>query len=152
MHLLSSFDWASVESVVDIGGGVGATSTVLAETFSTLQCTVQDMPQIASQGRSQVASNVASRITFMEHDFFQEQPVKNADVYLMRWVLHDWSDNKVEVILRSLVPALKNGSNVILQEFILPEPGTLPYYHEKTTRYVLIHIVVAPYLFLIHSR
>ncbi|TVY22560.1 O-methyltransferase [Lachnellula hyalina] len=133
-HLLSSFDWASVESVVDIGGGTGATSVALTERFPSLHCTVQDMPEVVNQGKSQISSEAASRITFMTHDFFQEQPVKNADVYFMRWVLHDWSDTKAIAIIRYLIPALKGGANIVLQEFLLPEPGMLPFYHEKTTR------------------
>ena len=43
----------------------------------------------------------------MEHDFFfLEQPVKSADVYLIRWILHDWPNTYAFKILRALVPAL----------------------------------------------
>jgi len=133
-HLFSAFDWASVNLVVDIGGGTGATSIALAQKFPSLKFVVQDMAKVAEKGKSLVDVEVASRITFMEHDFFQKQPIKNADVYFMRWVLHDWSDSKAKTILRNLIPALKKGANIILQEMILPEPGVMPFYHEKTTR------------------
>ena len=56
----------------------------------------------------------------MEHDFFEEQPVKGADVYLLRWVLHDWSDSYAVRILRALIPALNKGARVILNETVLP--------------------------------
>jgi trans-aconitate methyltransferase len=135
-HLFSSFDWVSVNTVVDIGGGTGATSVVLAEKFPSIRCTVEYTPEVVAQGKSEITPDAASRVAFMAHDFFQEQPVKNADVYFLRWILHDWSDSKALMILRQLIPALKRGAHVILQEMILPEPGTLPFYHEKTTRWV----------------
>jgi len=133
-HLFSSFDWASVKSVVDIGGGTGATSIALTEKFPSLHCTVQDIDNVIDYGELQAVPGAMSRITFMKHDFFEEQPIKNADVYFMRWILHDWSDGKAKEILRNLIPALKPGSNVILQEFVLPEAGMLSFYHQKTMR------------------
>ncbi|MCJ1380209.1 hypothetical protein MMC17_003312 [Xylographa soralifera] len=133
-HLLSSYDWASVRTVVDVGGGTGTTCTDLARNFPSIHCIVQDMPEVVAQGRAQLASDVASQITFMAHDFFQEQPIKDADVYFMRWILHDWSDKKAVSILKNLVPALKHGANIVLQEFVIPEPGVLSFYHEKLIR------------------
>lgn len=133
-HLLSSYDWASVGTIVDIGGGTGTTSMDLARNHPLIRCIVQDMPHVVAQGREQVGSDVAQQITFMAHDFFQEQPVKEADVYFLRWILHDWSDKKAISILKNLIPALKHGANVVLQEFVIPEPGVLSFYHEKLVR------------------
>ena len=76
----------------------------------------------------------------MEHDFMTEQPVKGADVYLIRWVLHNWSDKYCLRILRNLIPALKNGARIVIQDNCLPEPNTLSYTEEAKLRYVvLIH-------------
>ena len=139
-HLLSSYNWGSVGTVVDIGGGTGDTSMVLAQNHPSIRCIVQDLPAIVSQGHKQLPSDLTQQVSFMEHDFFQEQPVKDADVYFLRWVLHDWSDKKAISILRNLIPALKPGANVVLQEFVIPEPGVLSSYHEKIIRYALIDL------------
>ncbi|KAL9119451.1 MAG: hypothetical protein Q9187_003998, partial [Circinaria calcarea] len=130
-HLLSSYNWASVGTIVDIGGGTGSTSADLARNYPSIRCIVQDLPDIVAQGREQVGSDVAGQITFMAHDFFLEQPVKDVDVYFLRWILHDWSDKKAISILKNLIPALKHGANIILQEFVIPEPGVLSFYYEK---------------------
>ncbi|KAF2264998.1 putative O-methyltransferase [Lojkania enalia] len=133
-QLLSAYDWASAKKVVDVGGSLGDTCVDIVREHPSVQCVVQDLPEVITEAEKKASSETASQIKFMAHDFFQEQPVKGADVYLLRWILHDWSDQRAISILRNLIPALKNGANVIVQEFILPEPGMLPSYHEKTIR------------------
>ena len=79
---------------------------------------------------------MANRFEFRAHDFFTEQPVHGADIYLFRWVLHDWSDKYALKIVKSLIPALKHGAKVIVNEFCLPEPGEMTPFQEKQARYV----------------
>ena len=70
----------------------------------------------------------------MSHDFFTQQPVKNADVYLIRWCLHNWSDEYSIKILRALIPALKPGARVLVNDGVLPEPNTIDPWDEKIMR------------------
>ena len=72
----------------------------------------------------------------MPYDFFTEQPVKDADVYLFRWIFHNWSDGYCINILRNLIPALKNGAMVVINDHCLPEPGTMGQWQEEKLRYV----------------
>jgi len=136
VHLLNNYPWKELgtATVVDIGGSHGEVSIALAQRFPSLHCIVQDRPEVIAHERATVSPELADRVTFMAHDFFTEQPVKDADVYLLRWILHDWSDKYAVEILRALIPALKNGSKVLINEFVVPEPGTVPPYVERTTR------------------
>lgn len=52
----------------------------------------------------------------MGHDFFNPQPVKHADVYLFRWILHNWADPYAVKLLRNVVAVMKPGSKIIAQE------------------------------------
>lgn len=112
-HLLSNYDWASATTVVDIGGGHGSTCADIAQHNPSTRCIVQDLPEVVAEGRNLIPSALANRITFKAHDFFTEQPVKDADVYFLRWVLHDWSDSKAMTILRNLIPSLKSGAPIL---------------------------------------
>lgn len=69
--------------------------------------------------------DVKARISGMEHDFLTPQPVKGADIYLFRWILHDWSDKYCVKILQSLIPALKKGAKIIINDICIPPPGML---------------------------
>ncbi|KAH8726602.1 O-methyltransferase-domain-containing protein [Phaeosphaeriaceae sp. PMI808] len=108
-------------TLVDIGGSHGAYSIPLVRKFSKLRCIVQDRPEVVEIGSKNVPNDVANRFEFMAHDFFDEQCVK-AEVYLLRWVLHDWSDQYCFKILRALIPALRPGSRILIHEWIVPEP------------------------------
>ncbi|KAL8868324.1 MAG: hypothetical protein Q9174_005065 [Haloplaca sp. 1 TL-2023] len=70
----------------------------------------------------------------MEHDFFSTQPVVGADIYLLRWILHDWSDKYAAQILRALIPALKRSAKIVLGEFVVPETGTTSLFQERGIR------------------
>jgi SAM-dependent methyltransferase len=140
-HLVSAFDWNSIKKVVDIGGGLGDTALEIARNTAETICVVQDLPDVISQARERDTGTFGDRVIFMEHDFFEEQPIRDADVFFLRWILHDWSDEVAKKILRALVPALRPGSHVILQEFVVPESGQVPFYFEKTIRYSHTHVI-----------
>lgn len=70
----------------------------------------------------------------MPYDFFTEQPVKDADVYFFRWIFHNWSDKYCIKILQGLVPALKKGARIVINDNVLPEPGILPMWREEKLR------------------
>jgi len=134
-HLVKDLAWdaeACPEAMVDIGGSDGSISIELLRKYPRLTATVQDLPETIKS--ASVPDELAGRLEFKVHNFFEEQPVKNADVYFLRSVLHDWSDKYAVQILKNLVPALKNGAKVILNEVCLPEPNLLPNYHEQLVR------------------
>ena len=135
-YILNGFAWESLGNgvVVDVGGSHGAVCIAIARRFPSLCCIVQDRPEIVKLGRANLSSDLTNRVSFMEHDFFTEQPVKSADVFYFRWILHDWSDKYAIRILKALIPALKCGARIIINEHILPEPGALPTYQERFLR------------------
>ena len=135
-HILDGFDWDSVGEgvVVDVGGSHGSLSIAIAERFPLLRCIVQDKAEVIRKGQETLSVALSDRVSFMGHDFFTEQPVKNADVYILRWILHDWSDKYAARILQALVPALKPGARVLVIEQVMPDPGTISKNQEKAPR------------------
>lgn len=71
------------------------------------------------------------RISFQAQDILRPQTLPDADVYLLRSILHDWSDKYAVIILKNLVPALKNGARVLIADFIMPETSTGPMWIER---------------------
>ena len=135
-HLFNDLEWEIAEcpsSMVDMGGSQGLISIRFLRRFPDLICVVQDLPETIKS--ASVPHDLAGRLEFKAHNFFTQQPVKNADVYLLRSILHDWSDKYAIQILRNLIPALKNGARVIINEVCLPEPNVLPLYQEQLLRY-----------------
>ena len=88
-------------------------------------------------GKTTVArlpADIASRISFQEHDFFKAQPVHGAEVYLLRMILHDWSDADAVAILRELVGAMSSGSRLVIMDSVLPRVGSMPSAQERMLR------------------
>ena len=120
--------------MVDVGGGHGSVCVALAQRFPSLRCIVQDRSEVVAEAQAKLSPNLADRVTFMEHDFFTNQPIKDAAVFFLRWILHDWSDKHAIRILRSLIPALETGTRLLVNECVLPEPGAVSFYREKALR------------------
>lgn len=50
--------------------------------------------------------------------------MKDADVYLLRMILHDWPDDKAVTILKRIAEAMKEGSRILIMDMVLPAQGT----------------------------
>ena len=78
--------------------------------------------------------DVKERVTLLEHDFFETRPVHEADAYLFRFVAHNWSDEYCLRILRALVPVLRPGKKVVVNDHCMPEPAALGLLRERRNR------------------
>ena len=139
--LVSGYPWSSLNpgaTVVDVGGSEGHVSIALAKANPDLKFVVQDLPEVIQTAavRKDVESSVAERVQFMAHDFLSEQVVAG-DVYLFRWIFHDWPDTYVLKILRNLIRVLKNGAKVVINDQIMPQTGSVPLVTEKQIRSVI---------------
>ncbi|KAL4756869.1 O-methyltransferase-domain-containing protein [Aspergillus foveolatus] len=147
-HLVNGYDWGVLlqdSLVVDVGGSTGHASIAIAETFPGLRFVVQDLATNADAGRELLANageneaqkDLAARITFQAHDFFEDQPIVGADVYLLRMIIHDWSDDGSVRILSRIVKAMepnKAKSSLVIMDSVLPLPGQLPATQERLLR------------------
>lgn len=138
---LDTYDWESNNggnlTVVDMGGSNGTAMKYLAEKHAGIHCVVQDQPCVIRGCQELLPEKLRGRISFQEHDFFKPQPVVGADIYFMRCILHDWPDSSCVDILRALIPALKSGSRILLNEHMLPEPGTVGEWQAREIRCVM---------------
>ncbi|KAK6541923.1 hypothetical protein TWF694_007698 [Orbilia ellipsospora] len=137
-HLVNGYNWGKLPkdaTVVDVGGATGFVCVELAKAHSDFKFIVEDKVKAQLElGESTLDPALKPRFSYLVHDFFTEQPVKGADVYLIRWCMHNWSDKYAATMIKSLVPALKSGSKVIINELALPEPGKSNPWEERRIR------------------
>lgn len=144
-YLIDNFPFGSGDiTVVDVGGGIGHIARALVEHSPLVQCIIQDRSEVILQAGKTLPAQLQNRIRFQAHDFFQEQPIHGADVYLLRHVLHDWSNKYARKILQALIPALKPGAKVVLNDRIIPGYGEAHYLKEREGRYAFSF----PWIFL----
>lgn len=119
-----------------IGGSHGFVCVALAKKFPQLSFVVQDMPKTVADGPSKIPAEFKNKIEFQAHDFYTEQPIKDAAVYFFRWICHNQSDKYGTKMLQALVPAMKKGARIVINDNCLPKPNTADPWDEKITRYV----------------
>ncbi|KAE8152945.1 O-methyltransferase-domain-containing protein [Aspergillus avenaceus] len=109
--MISGYPWAELagHTLFDLGGGDGSLMAGLLRAFPTLQGGIMDTPRVLpvlqeafheSSGRY---ADVALRIPsgrLIAGDFLQE--VVPSEAYVMRWCLHDWTDEQACQILRNI--------------------------------------------------
>ena len=63
----------------------------LSRLYQDLNFVLQDRPAVLEKAREVLTDahldGLDSRIAFVPHDFFEENPVKGAEVYHLRWIL-----------------------------------------------------------------
>ncbi len=104
--LVEAFDWSSVRSCVDVGGGWGPVAIELAERFPDLTVVVEDLPHVIADGPSRVPADL-SRVTFQARNIrYEQEPHIGADVYLFRHVFHNFPDETCVQILRNQIECM----------------------------------------------
>ncbi|KAI0838265.1 S-adenosyl-L-methionine-dependent methyltransferase [Hypoxylon sp. FL0890] len=139
-YLTEGLDLSDVDTrggtLVDVGGSHGFVSMHLAQHYSNMHFIVQDLPSTIASAPQPICANsqVAKRIRFQAHDFFQAQPVHGADVYFFRWIMHNYSTPYAVQILKNLIPALKPGARIIINDHCLSETGVENPWDERLMR------------------
>lgn len=112
----------------------------LADRFPQIRFVVQDLPKNAEAGRELAEESnkpPAKRVTFQSHDFTNSQPLRSADVYLLRMILHDWPDEEAVGIVRNLSDAMdksQSSSGLLIMDTALPTPESVPVSIERLVR------------------
>ncbi|MEF8940236.1 MAG: methyltransferase [Salinivenus sp.] len=113
--------FSDVNHLCDVAGGRGYLLSHLLETRPSLTGEVLELPQVAEEaGAVPEEMGVASRIEFTAGDMFEAVP--EADGYLMKHILHDWSDRECVQILENIRAAAPGGAPVFVAEHVVPGP------------------------------
>ncbi|KAJ9155625.1 O-methyltransferase [Pleurostoma richardsiae] len=139
-YLVDGYDFSDVDAaggtLVDVGGSHGFVCVDLARKYRRMRFVVQDLQKTVDSAPRPVCEDaqVAERISFQAYDFFTPQVVEGADVYFFRWIMHNYSTPYAVKILKNLVPALKPGARVVINDHCLREPGLENPWDERIMR------------------
>lgn len=112
--------------IVDVGGGKGQALKAFLNETPGLQkgvSVVQDRQEVIDIVKAEDTHDMKN-IQYMVTDFFEPQPVKNAYIYFVRRILHDWSDQQSTRILQHLCDAMGTDSRVLICEQLMTDPPT----------------------------
>lgn len=140
-HFLDNVPWSGTTEacpkvVVDVGGSRGGLCESLLRRYPEIQtAVVEDLPEVTEKNlQRQPPEDLTSRIKYQAYNFFTEQPVKDADVYVFRTVIHDWPDSYAVKILRNQIPALKPGAKILINDICIEPSKWKPSIRTQTQR------------------
>jgi SAM-dependent methyltransferase len=121
-ELADQIDTTTVRRAVDIGGANGALLALLQQANPALHGIVFDRPNIARDAEAHIARNgFAERTEVVGGDFFEAVPA--GDLYLLKFILHDWDDESCVKILRSCRKAMEPGGRIAIVELVVGDDG-----------------------------
>lgn len=116
-ELARIYDWASVQHVVDVGGGNGSLLLKLLTEHPALRGTLLELDSVVEEAKGTIAP-VADRCELAAGSFFDPMPA-GGDVYLIANTLHNWSDRDASRILGRCAEVLAPGGRVVVVERLL---------------------------------
>ncbi len=118
--MLAAYDFSGCETVMDVGGGNGSLLGALLCKHPEVQGILFDLPSVAESARQTMEKlGVSSRCVISPGSFLETVPA-DADIYLLRHVIHDWQDEDAVTILKNCRKAMKAGSRILIAETVIP--------------------------------
>ncbi|UDL89441.1 acetylserotonin O-methyltransferase [Mesorhizobium sp. PAMC28654] len=119
-----AYDFKPLSRVVDVGGGHGQLLSAILKRNPHLSGVLFDLPAGIASAKAGVGGALP-RTELVAGDFFEAVP-PNADVYVLKKVIHDWNDERAGAILGNCRKAMTPAGKVLLAETIVP-PGNEPH-------------------------
>jgi hypothetical protein len=121
-EIAGMLDTSTYSVAVDVGGADGALVHSLMQHNPNLRCFVLDRPEVVAEAAAAAAARgLAERTEAIGGDFFKSVP--EGDLYLLRFILHDWDDADAIRILESCRRAMKPHARLVVIEAFFAEPG-----------------------------
>jgi hypothetical protein len=120
--VLAAYDFAAFRTLVDVGGGHGATLAAILQRHPALRGILVDRPDVAGRGGLLEAAGVAERCAVVGGDMLRSVP-GGGDAYLIKWVLMDRPDDVAIRLLRGCAEAMADGGRVLVVEMVMPPGG-----------------------------
>jgi len=121
--LVRSYDFPSDAVVVDIAGGLGGLLLRILRANPTLHGILFDREHVLSRNcLDELGAN--NRWELESGDFFESCP--RGDIYVLKYIVHDWDDERAIRILSNCAAAMAPGGRVLVMDPVLP-PGNAPH-------------------------
>jgi hypothetical protein len=135
--IAETYDFSEIATIVDVGGGHGAFLASILATRPQMRGTIFDLPHVISGAPATLhRAGVADRCETIAGSFFETIP-GGADAYVLKSVLHDWSDEDCIKILKNCHGAMPAHGWLLVIELDLP-PGNEPHFGKYVDMNILL--------------
>lgn len=119
--VVAAFDLSRFRRMVDLGGATGHLVKAACDRYPDLGGAVFDLPRVAAIARE----HAGGRVEVIAGDFFEDD-LPPADLFAVAQILHDWSEEKIDRLLRKIYERLPAGGALLIAEKLLFDDGVGP--------------------------
>jgi len=120
----SAYDFSGLRKIVDVGGGHGALLAAILKANPAARGVLFDLPHVAEGAEARLAAEgVRDRCEIASEDFFKSV-TEGGDAYVMKFIIHDWDDEKSVAIMKNIHRAMADGGKLLVIEQIVPEDSS----------------------------
>jgi SAM-dependent methyltransferase len=117
--IVDAYDFGRHTRVVDVGGQRGTLLAAILERHPSLQGVWYDRPEQLPAARGRLAGGgLSERCELLTGSFLDRVPGQG-DLYLLKHVLHDRTDEDAETILANIARAMAPGASLLVIEAVL---------------------------------
>jgi hypothetical protein len=106
--------------MVDVGGGQGKLLTDILKAYPKMKGILFDQPEAIKGAKSLIEqAGILDRCQLIAGNFFESVPA-GGDAYILKYVIHDWDDERAIAILKSCYEAMPEHGKLLLVEQVIP--------------------------------
>jgi ubiquinone/menaquinone biosynthesis C-methylase UbiE len=124
-RIFDKFNFGQFRRIADVGGGQGQFLAEVLRRHPAVTGVLADQPSALAEAKRVLEDGgVADRVTIVPTDFFTEVP-SGCDAYFVKHTLHNWDDQRAELILRRIREAIGDDSKarLLIVDQLLRGPG-----------------------------
>jgi len=114
--IAGAYDFSGCKLIADIGGGHGGFLIEVLKCAPQARGLLFDHRQVLDQAR---IDQLPERWNCIEGDFFATVP-SGADVYILKRIIHDWTDEVCIRILKNIRHSMPAGAKVLVVDTVIP--------------------------------
>jgi hypothetical protein len=137
--IVDAHDFSRYKAIVDVGGAHGAMLALILERYPEPSGVLFDAPEVIEAAYGAIDEHMKNgRVRAVAGNFFDSVPT--GDVYLLKFIIHDWDDDHAVTILKSCRTAMAADGRVLLVEMIVPDGNAESMAkHRDLTMLVFLH-------------
>ncbi len=114
-----AYDYSRIGTLVDVGGGHGLLLTTILRANSSVRGVLFDLPHVVQGAVDRLQrEGMTDRCSVVGGDFFDSIP-DGADAYAMKFIIHDWDDDRAIRVLRNCRRVMRAHARILVIERVL---------------------------------
>lgn len=117
--IVAAWDFGKVGTVADIGGNEGRLLASVLQKHTSVRGLLFDLPEVVVRADTFLkGQGVRDRVDLVSGNFFAD-PLPQADAYVLKWILHDWTDEECVRILSNLRKTIPDRAPLLIIEQVV---------------------------------